>query len=214
MEYPEIAYTLIHEYVNHIICEDCLKFMGRLPDNSIDFVFADPPYGIGKANWDNNYPQGFEKQLLRISRKGVAITSGQENLGICIQNLGNEYKGVLSAWNINGMTYNKIGFGNWIPVVLGGNIKRGQDFFRFVILGDKPIHPSPKPIEFMIAIIKRFTEENDLILDPFLGSGTTAVACKQLNRRYIGIEINPNYCEIARKRLSKVQMDMFAYMEK
>ena len=48
-----------------------------------------------------------------------------------------------------------------------------------------------------------FKNENDLILDPFIGSGTTAVACKQLDRNFIGIEINPDYVDIANKRLVK-----------
>jgi len=51
--------------------------------------------------------------------------------------------------------------------------------------------------------VKDFSQENDLVLDSFLGSGTTAVACEQLNRRWIGIEINPEYCEITKQRILK-----------
>jgi len=47
------------------------------------------------------------------------------------------------------------------------------------------------------------TDKNDLVLDPFLGSGTTAVACERLNRRWIGIEINKEYCKIAKERIMK-----------
>ena len=115
----------------------------------------------------------------------------------------------MSARNKNGMTFNKVGFGNWLPVILAGNIKRGQDFFEFIIKGYKPNHPSPKPIDFMNKIIIRFTKENDIILDPFLGSGTTAVACKELGRNYIGIEISPGYCEIARNRIKSIPELLF-----
>ena len=45
------------------------------------------------------------------------------------------------------------------------------------------------------------TKEGDIVLDPFIGSGTTAVVCERLNRRWIGIEINPEYCEIAKQRI-------------
>ena len=194
--------------INKIYCGDCLELMKQIPDKSIDFVFADPPYGINKAEWDFIYPKGFEKELLRVSQKGVAITCGQENIADCIIELKEQYKGVLSARNKNGMTFNKIGFGNWIPVILAGNIKRGQDFFEFVIKGKKVDHPSPKPLEFMKKIILRFTEENDTILDPFMGSGTTAIACLQTNRNFIGIELEPKYVEIANRRIEEFKQQM------
>ncbi len=60
-----------------------------------------------------------------------------------------------------------------------------------------------KPLPLIIKIINDFTEPNDIILDPFLGSGTTAVAAKQLRRKFIGIEINPEYCKIAEQRLAQ-----------
>lgn len=62
-------------------------------------------------------------------------------------------------------------------------------------------HPAPFPIDLPKRIIQMNTYVGDIVLDCFLGSGTTAVACKQLNRNYIGIEISEKYCEIARQRL-------------
>ena len=62
-------------------------------------------------------------------------------------------------------------------------------------------HMTPKPVELVKNILRHSTNENNLVLDPFLGSGTTAVACKQLNRVYTGIEINPEYVELAQKRI-------------
>ncbi len=64
-------------------------------------------------------------------------------------------------------------------------------------------HPAQKPLEITKDIITWCSDKSDLILDPFLGSGTTAVACKQLGRRFIGIEINPDYCKIAEQRLAQ-----------
>jgi site-specific DNA-methyltransferase (adenine-specific) len=64
-------------------------------------------------------------------------------------------------------------------------------------------HPTQKPIDLMAYLIKTYSNENDIILDPFLGSGTTAVAAKQLHRRYIGIEISQKYCDIAKARLGQ-----------
>jgi DNA modification methylase len=62
-------------------------------------------------------------------------------------------------------------------------------------------HPTVKPVELMARLIKTHSKDADLILDPFAGSGTTCVAAKMLGRRYVGIEISPEYCEIARKRI-------------
>ena len=64
-------------------------------------------------------------------------------------------------------------------------------------------HPTQKPVELMEYLIRTYSNENELILDPFLGSGTTAVACKKLNRCFIGIEISPEYCAIAKQRLKQ-----------
>lgn len=64
-------------------------------------------------------------------------------------------------------------------------------------------HPTPKPKRFIKEILKMFTRDNDLILDPFIGSGSTAVACLQLNRRFIGFEIEEKYYKIALERVKK-----------
>ena len=60
-----------------------------------------------------------------------------------------------------------------------------------------------KPEDLIMFLIKLSSNENDLILDPFMGSGTTAVACKQLNRNFIGFELSQKYCDIANNRLNQ-----------
>jgi len=64
-------------------------------------------------------------------------------------------------------------------------------------------HPTQKPIKFLKRIVETFTDEGDLVLDPFIGSGTTAVACNELNRDYIGFEINKEYIDMANGRLKQ-----------
>ena len=64
-------------------------------------------------------------------------------------------------------------------------------------------HPTPKPKHFVKEILKMFTNEDDSILDPFIGSGSIAVACLQLNRRFIGFEIEEKYCKIAFERVQR-----------
>lgn len=72
-------------------------------------------------------------------------------------------------------------------------------------------HPNQKPIEFLRRFVQTYTNENDIVLDPFVGSGTTAVACKELNRKFIGFEINEGYIEMANKRLINIpdRLDSF-----
>jgi DNA modification methylase len=75
----------------------------------------------------------------------------------------------------------------------------------------KRVHPTQKPIALMKWILQKYSNENDIVLDPFLGSGTTAVACEMLNRKWIGIEISEEYSAIAKKRIKAEadQMKMF-----
>ena len=65
-------------------------------------------------------------------------------------------------------------------------------------------HPTQKPVALLKYLIETYTKENDLVLDFTCGSGTTLIACEELNRKWIGIEIERKYCEIAKKRILKV----------
>jgi len=72
-------------------------------------------------------------------------------------------------------------------------------------------HPAPFPLELPLRCIKLFSYEGDLVLDPFVGSGTTMVACRKLNRRGVGIDINKNYLKLAVKRIKEVSPAMFSW---
>lgn len=67
----------------------------------------------------------------------------------------------------------------------------------------KPIHPTQKPVELLEYLIKTYTNENETVLDNCMGSGSTGVACKHTNRNFIGIELDNNYFEIAKKRIEE-----------
>lgn len=66
-------------------------------------------------------------------------------------------------------------------------------------------HPTEKPVTLVCQLIKDFSDNGDLVIDPFMGSGTTGVACVQMGRKFIGIEIDPGYFEIACKRIEAAQ---------
>jgi len=73
-------------------------------------------------------------------------------------------------------------------------------------------HMTPKPIALIGRILNFSSNEEDIVLDPFMGSGTTAIACKQLNRHFIGFEINPDYCDSAEKRLKNVPKKLESFI--
>ena len=77
------------------------------------------------------------------------------------------------------------------------------------------MHPTQKPVALFEYLIKTYTNNGDLVLDNCIGSGTTAVAAKRTGRHYIGIELSPEYCEIARKRVAAVpaRLDRWAEVE-
>lgn len=71
------------------------------------------------------------------------------------------------------------------------------------------VHPTQKPVDLMEYLIKTYTNENETVLDFTMGSGSTGVACKNLNRKFIGIELDKNYFEIAKKRIEQTPIKLF-----
>ena len=84
-----------------------------------------------------------------------------------------------------------------------GNRYGWPDAIKGVGKPSNRVHPTQKPVELLVAILEDYTTEGDTILDPFMGSGTTGVACKRLGRDFIGMEINEEYFEIAKKRIAE-----------
>lgn len=101
------------------------------------------------------------------------------------------------------------GFSCWEPVLFYGKQKHRliHDVWNGLTSNsrntDTGDHPCPKHLPFITRLVEQFTDPGDLILDLFMGVGTTLVAAKSLGRRAIGIEINPKYCDVAVERLQK-----------
>jgi DNA modification methylase len=187
---------------------DCLEVMKQLPDKSVDAVITDPPYGINKAEWDNEFPIDWYSYTRRIAETIIIITGGAQ-LKYTIPLVGDDFIDVIISRNLNGMTFSPLGFGNYLAAVISGKRPRsGVTFFELSIRGKMPDHPSPKPIEYILKLIERTTNPGDIILDPFMGSGTTGVACVQLGRKFIGCEIHEPYFDIAVKRIKEAQLQM------
>jgi len=205
------------KYLNKIIKGDCLEVLKEFPDNSIDLVLTDPPYGVNLEydkykDTEESWFDLMDKVIPEMRRvaKMVIFPSCQ------IKRLDWFYKNHKPDWLIcwyKGSPGHSayIGFNDWEPhIVYGKNNTHMHDYFSAINTEKrgKYGHPCPKPIKWAEWLISRATKENDIILDPFLGSGTTAVACKQLGRNYIGIEISQEYCDIANKRLEQDTLDL------
>ena len=155
-------------------------------DVKVDLVLTDPPYGVGKAEWDSEFEIDWLKLLPRLTDT-IAIIPGIANLLKLPFTIGDlVYKWTLSIRVSNAIVRGALGFGNWIACVVYS--KNGQSIYScnqdatdIVIHGDMPNHPSPKPEDAVAWLIARLSNEGDLILDPFLGSGTTCFCAKKLN---------------------------------
>ena len=212
------------DIINKVHCADCLGFMKTLPDNSVDLVLTDPPYGIdigkmsftnsiiggvakrnnykGISDWDKFTPsKEYFDEMIRISKKQVIFggnyfadklpPSGQWVVWDkrVEDKYSNDFADCELAWTSENKPSRIIRF-LWSGM-MQGDMKNKE--VRF--------HPTQKPLFVIKKIIDMFSKENDIILDPFLGSGTTAVACQNIHRNFIGIEISEEYCKIARERL-------------
>ena len=201
----------IEKYINEIIHGDCLEVMKDFPDKSVDLVLTDPPYGVG-VDYDkfndtqtNLIPlaRQFINQAIRISKRTV-FTCGHTNIWHYSQ------ADWIMAWvNRAGSNRNSWGFTCWQPILCYGKdpyLANGLGARHDIIIANETTqklgHPCAKPINFWVKLLQRVSvNPNDLIIDPFCGSGTTCVAAKKLGRRYIGIDISEEYCQIARDRL-------------
>jgi len=205
---------------DQIIQGDCLEVMKDIPDNSVDLVLTDPPYGINYNNERLNRPSGNKFQDIQnddmvmdfsflLNRTGTTVVFGANNF---VDQL--PFSGRWIVWDKR--VNLKADFVLGSPVELAWvNKKQGYlKLYRVAHYGfvnadrsesKKRFHPTQKPVDLMKLIIRDYSKPNDLILDPFCGSGTTCVAAKMLGRHYIGIDISEKYCEIARKRLEATE---------
>jgi site-specific DNA-methyltransferase (adenine-specific) len=219
MKYPD-------DFINQIIRGDCLEVMKEMPDKCVDLVLTDPPYGIGESNeknstrgnaaaatdfghyeWDKErLRKEYFDEIFRISKYAV-IFGG---------NYYTDYFNRSDKWIIwDKRTDDKYTCDFADCELAWTNLKGQSRMIRYLWHGmiqqnmkdkEKRLHPTQKPLYVIKKILLDNSKESDLILDCFSGSGTTAVACKELGRNFIGIEKEPKYVEIAKERLRILDM--------
>ena len=191
-------------------CGDCLELMKSIPDKSIDTIVTDPPYGLNKeygcfVDTPENLKvliDAFMPEALRVA-KNIVLFPGIHNIWLYPKAdwMSCWFYGTTGSWG-------RYGYNSWQPMLLYGKNKRryGLDTIKYSKM-EKRIegHPCSKPVGLMDLVVGRFTEDKEVVLDPFMGSGTTGVACKNLGRDFIGFEKDPTYFEIAKQRIEDVE---------
>ena len=203
----------VESITNQIINADCMDILKELPDKCIDLVLTDPPYGIGnkfkggtnsKLNkfnnivnkgWDNAPSEEYFNEILRVSKNQIIWGGNYFNLAptrcflIWDKMISFDFSLAMAeyAWT----SFDKLAKIYKMP---------SEKQFRE--------HPTQKPLKLFEMILRDYSNENDLILDCFSGSGTTAVACHNLKRRFICIEKDKDYFGASVERLKNVQAQM------
>jgi len=197
---------------------DCLEILPHL--EPVDLVLTDPPYNEGinygaetNDNMNEDYWIGWMKPRFNLFKNigdTVLISTGIERLAWYAKI--EQWKWLFCWYKPASMGRCSVGFTNWEPVAAWGSVKgKGVDVIKAVIKPSKMLsgHPCPKPVGWALGFLNIFKE--GAVVDPFLGSGTTAVACERLKRKWIGIEISKEYCDIAVKRIEheRQQLKLF-----
>ena len=219
--------------INKIYNEDCIEGMKKLDDCCVDLVVTDPPYLISyKTNYRNNKKHKFcsaiknddnfelisnyIKELHRIMKNNTAgyMFCNAGKIDFFKQEIEKYFKiKNIVIWVKNNWTAGdlKAQFGKQYEMIILFNKgramfngKRLTDVWNFNrISGKKQLHQNEKPLDLIKQCIEKHSKKDGLIFDGFVGSGTTALACKELNRNFIGFELDKEYFEITRKRIKE-----------
>jgi len=194
-----------------------------LPQLDADCVVSDPPYGVADCTGGDIREFGKADYISRFDdteeyRSKVIVPA----IELCIQKCERVVitPGIFGLrdyppaddigcfWTPAAQTHGRWGFRTFNPILYYGRSPRAglgdsASGMQLTESAEKNGHPCPKPIGAWKWLVAKASLEGETILDPFMGSGTTLRAAKDLGRRAIGIEIEEKYCEIAAKRLSQ-----------
>lgn len=203
-----------------LIHGDCLEVLKGIPDKSIDLILTDPPYGISEAagknnsrgtkntpatkfiskNWDNKRIEKiYFDEIFRVSKNQI-IFGGNYYVDYLFPSMGwivwdklnnGDFSDCELAWTSFNRALRKIEF-MWNGFVQGDMKNK-----------EIRIHPTQKPVSVIKQILSLYSTDGQTVLDPFMGGGTTGIACKLLGRNFIGIEIERDYFEMATMRINE-----------
>ena len=202
--------------INSIICADCFDVLKQLPDKSVDLILTDPPYEINITSecmgsrqtvlpnklltWDRAVPSPeFFAEIMRISKNQIVWGGNYFDL---------PRSRYFAVWDKGETMYGR----DFAEAEYAWVSSGGTRIFKCSPVQLDRFHPTQKPVPLFKWCLTNYSKPGDLILDPMCGSGTTALACHALGRRYICIDKESDYVEAARNRLLQFQAqgDLFA----
>ena len=227
--------------LNRIYNGDCIEGMENMPSESVDLIVTDPPYLISyKTNYRKDKSHKFGKEIANDNDPYVIAEYIKECHRImkdntamymfCSFDKGDFFKQELEkyfkvknmiVWVKNNHTAGdlKAQFGKKYELVFLVNKgralfngKRLTDVWEFDrVVGNNQLHQNQKPLELIEQCITKHSNVGDVVFDGFMGSGTTAIACINTNRNYIGFELDEEYYKVAEQRIENELRDNLAF---
>ena len=211
---------------------DCLELMKNIPDGSVDLVLTDPPYGMAfKSNYRKEkyneiqndksleWLERYISECYRVLKNNSAIYCfcSWHNVDVFKQAIEKKFKVKnILIWEKNNTSMGDLK-GSYAPkyemIIFAHKGRKLLNGFRYADIikanrtGNKN-HPTEKPVDLLETFIKNSSGENEVVFDGFMGSGSTGVACVNTNRRFIGIELDDGYFNIAKKRIEEAVNDL------
>ena len=208
---------------NKIIHGDCIKEMQKIPNNSIHLIITDPPYGDNVGyGWNNKKIKNNKNPLINCLALAEFYRILKKNSSVYIFTNWKHYPFLTefilryTKFKVRHLVvWKKHNFGlGWafrhqyelILVLEKGKPKYNLTNFTDVqnashINHNKQNHPHQKPVDLLKKMIEHSSKEGDIVLDPFCGSGSVCVACQEMKRKWIGIEIDEKWCGVAGGRV-------------
>lgn len=212
---------------------DCIEILNSLPDNCIDLIITDPPYGISYKSNRSMYENTITKRGLINDGEEEAYelldkvcevlyhkTSENAHLYFfCSWSVFSEFKKIISKfftiktpiiWDKGNKGSGDLenDWGNQTEIIIFCvkgkkmvNYRRGNIISESRLHTSKMIHPTQKPIELIQELLKVSYNEGDFVVDPFMGSGSTIVACNKLNAKCLGIELDNEMFQYAKQHI-------------
>lgn len=184
--------------------QDCFTASTQLDDQSVDVTITDPPY----PNRLNLFPEAMVDGLAMLylsckkTKKYVVFFWNPFDVPMPPPGWHEVARHVWHKPDTKSIThYESIVVWSREPKARVSRVW-SIPILDYRSLRDWKPHPTQKPVRLIRYLLEQYTNEEDLVLDPFIGSGTTAVACKYMKRHYLGFEIDPKYAQIAQERLT------------